>query len=129
MDTLGRQAPGNRQPDANTSPGDGSHLVFQAKVHVVSFFPVECTGATPLGRSRLSGRDVSTTLIPAASPYPYLIRGYRCPIYYCDHSVVLTVGLLKMKRSAISGRVIPCGTSGLSASARSTLAARFSGTK
>jgi hypothetical protein len=43
--------------------------------------------------------------------------------------VVLTVGLLKMKRSAISGMVMPSGTSGLSASACSTLASRFSGTK
>ena len=43
--------------------------------------------------------------------------------------MVLTVGFARMKRSAISGIVIPVGTSGLRASARSTLAWRFSGTK
>ena len=43
--------------------------------------------------------------------------------------IVLTAGWCRMKRSAMSGSVVPAGTSGFSASARSTLAARFSGTK
>jgi hypothetical protein len=43
--------------------------------------------------------------------------------------MVLTSGLFRMKRMAISGIVIPLGMSGLRRSARSTLACRFSGTK
>ena len=42
---------------------------------------------------------------------------------------VLTSGFERMKRRAISGIVIPAGTSGLSASAWATDALRFSGTK
>jgi hypothetical protein len=42
---------------------------------------------------------------------------------------VLTAGLLRMKRRAISGIVASSGTSGLRRSARSTLALKFSGTK
>ena len=44
--------------------------------------------------------------------------------------IVLTVGLLRMKRIAISGIVRPArAATGFKASARSTLGIRFSGTK
>ena len=43
--------------------------------------------------------------------------------------IVETVGSARIQRSASSGIVIPAGTSGRRASARSTLASRFSGTK
>ncbi len=43
--------------------------------------------------------------------------------------IVPTSGLFKIKRSAISAIVLPVGISGRSASACSTLAFRFSGTK
>ena len=43
--------------------------------------------------------------------------------------IVLTAGSFRIKRIAISGIVIPSGISGRSASARPTLAFRFSGTK
>jgi hypothetical protein len=42
---------------------------------------------------------------------------------------VETVGSARIQRRANSAMVIPAGTSGRSASARATLAARFSGTK
>ena len=43
--------------------------------------------------------------------------------------IVETVGSARIQRSASSGIVISGGTSGRRASARSTLASRFSGTK
>ncbi len=39
MDTLGRKASGDSYPNACTPPGDGSHFVLQAKIHIVSPFP------------------------------------------------------------------------------------------
>src|SRR5258706_7079637 len=62
--------------------------------------------------------------LPLAARLDSTLRSLRMP-----GMMVLTSELLRIKRRAISGIVEPAGTRGLRASARGTLALRFSGTK
>ena len=54
---------------------------------------------------------------------------FTCAGFRISGMIVVTSGLARMKRNAMSGSDEPCGTSGFSASARATDGIRFSGTK
>src|SRR3989337_454184 len=101
---------------------------FNGKLHLLKYEICYCDHFVGVRSQRWARRTVWSVAgsgpASLAARLPSTWRSLRIP-----GMIVLTTGLLRMKRKAISGMVVPGGSRGLRRSACSTLAFRFSGTK